>query len=60
MKILRQMYFDIIGERCGHKAVTVAEKAKRDFWLSAAEAKEYGLVDDVLTKALGSEEEEKD
>lgn len=49
MKVLRQMYFDIIGERCGHDAQAVTERAKRDFWLGADEAKSYGLVSDIIT-----------
>ena len=50
MKALRQMYFEIIGDRCGRAAADVAEKAKRDFWLSAEEAREYGLIDKIITK----------
>ena len=49
MKVLRQMYFDIIAERCGHKADEVADKAKRDFWLGAEEALDYGLVSKIVT-----------
>ena len=49
MKALRQMYFDIIAERCGHKSDDVAERAKRDFWLGAGQAKEYGLVSGIIT-----------
>lgn len=49
MKALRKMYFDIIGERCGHKSKDVSEKARRDFWLGADEAKAYGLVKDIIT-----------
>ena len=50
MKVLRQMYFDIIAERCGHEADAVSNKAKRDFWLGADEAKSYGLVKDIIDK----------
>lgn len=50
MKALRQMYFDIIAERCGKDAEAVAEKAKRDFWLSAKEAEDYGLVSKIIAK----------
>ena len=50
MKVLRRMYFDIIGDRCSHPPEDVAEKARRDFWLSAEEAKGYGLVADIITK----------
>ena len=49
MKALKQMYFDIIGERCGHEAAYVSDKARRDHWLSADQAKEYGLVKDIIT-----------
>jgi len=29
----------------------VAADSERDFWMIAAEAKEYGLIDEVLTKS---------
>jgi ATP-dependent Clp protease protease subunit len=50
MKALRQMYFDIIADRCGKDAQGVSDKAKRDFWLSAQEANDYGLVSKIVTK----------
>lgn len=50
MKALRQMYFDIIAERCGRAADEVTERAKRDFWLGAGEALEYGLVNKIISK----------
>ena len=50
MKALRVMYFEIIAERCGHKAAEVADKAKRDFWLSSKEAEAYGLVSRIVNK----------
>ena len=50
MKALRQMYFEIIARRCGKTAEEVTEKAKRDFWLSAEEAREYGLIDRIITR----------
>ncbi|MGE0710401.1 MAG: ClpP family protease [Planctomycetota bacterium] len=49
MKALRQMYFDIIADRCGHDAASVTEKAKRDFWLGATEARDYGLVSAIIS-----------
>jgi len=48
MKVLRKMYFDIIAERCGHESDAVAERSKRDFWLSAQEAADYGLVSKIV------------
>lgn len=55
MKALRQMYFDIIAAACGHESQAVSDKAKRDFWLSADEARDYGLVSKIVTskKELG-------
>ena len=50
MKALREMYFEIIAKRCGRSVEEVTSKAKRDFWLSAQEAKEYGLIDKIITK----------
>lgn len=47
---LRQRYFDIIATACGKQAPVVTEDARRDFWLNAGEALEYGLVDKVVTK----------
>lgn len=49
MKALRQMYFEIIAQRCGRKVDEVTDRAKRDFWLSAEEAREYGLIDRIIT-----------
>jgi ATP-dependent Clp protease protease subunit len=49
MKALRHMYFEIIGKRCGRPAEVVTEKARRDFWLSAEEARDYGLIDRIIT-----------
>jgi ATP-dependent Clp protease protease subunit len=50
MKVLKQIYFEIIAKACGRKIDEVTERARRDFWLSSDEAKEYGLVDRVITK----------
>jgi ATP-dependent Clp protease, protease subunit len=50
MKALRHMYFEIIAKACGHTTEQVTDKARRDFWLSADEAKSYGLVDRIVTK----------
>ena len=39
----------ILAERTGQTLERIAEDTDRDFFMSAEEAKEYGLVDDVLT-----------
>jgi ATP-dependent Clp protease protease subunit len=46
-KIKRELY-EIIGFHTGKTAEEVAKDSDRDYWLSAEEAKAYGLVDEVL------------
>lgn len=50
----------VLAKHTGQEIEKIALDTDRDYYLDAQQAKEYGLVDDVLTKALGSEEEEKD
>ena len=51
---------EIIAEHTGQKVEKVAEDSDRDFYMSAADAKEYGIVDDILTKPLGIEDDDED
>ncbi len=46
---LKVKYNEIMAEATGQTAEKIAEDADRDFWLSPAEAVEYGLVDKVIT-----------
>jgi ATP-dependent Clp protease protease subunit len=50
----------IISEHCGKSIEQIAKDTDRDFFLSAEEAKEYGLVDDLLKKAEAPTEEDED
>jgi ATP-dependent Clp protease, protease subunit len=46
--------FDLLGEFCGKSREQVMEDAQRDLWLSADEALDYGIIDDiVVTKKKG-------
>ena len=45
----RELY-EILSEHSGKSVAEIERDADRDYWLSAAEAKEYGLIDSVLTK----------
>src|SRR6201996_5758287 len=47
-KIKKELY-DIISYHTNQPFDKVAEDCKRDHWLTSTEAKEYGLVDEVLT-----------
>ncbi len=48
-KKLKAMLLELIAERSNKSLDQVREDAERDRWFSAEEAKEYGLVDHVIT-----------
>jgi ATP-dependent Clp protease, protease subunit len=50
----------ILAHHTGQPIERIAKDTDRDFFLSAEEAKNYGLVDDVLQKIPGAEGEDKD
>ena len=47
---LRTELFSIIAEHSGQPVEKVAADGERDFWMTAQEALEYGMVDEILTK----------
>ena len=47
---LRTELFRIIAEHSGQPIARVAADGDRDFWMTAEEAKAYGMVDEVLYK----------
>jgi len=50
-----KILFELLGEFCGKSAEQVTEDAARDFWLTAEESVEYGIIDEVVkTKKKGS------
>lgn len=46
----REMLNEILSRHSGQKIETIAGDTDRDFFLSAEEAKKYGLVDEILSK----------
>ena len=49
-----KILFDLLGSYCGKTAEQVTLDATRDLWLSADEALEYGIIDEVVkTKKKG-------
>ena len=46
----RTELFNIIAEHSGQPLEKVAADGERDFWMSAEEAKAYGMVDEILRK----------
>ena len=47
---LKDRLNEILAAHTGKKAATLAKDTERDFFMSADEAKTYGLVDEVLAK----------
>jgi ATP-dependent Clp protease, protease subunit len=52
----RTLLNGILAESCGKTAEDIARDSDRDFFLTAQQAKEYGLVDEILTKPVESAE----
>jgi len=48
IKKLKKELYEIICNHSGQNVDRVEEDFQRDYWMTAAEAKEYGLVDEVL------------
>lgn len=46
----RTELFRIISEHSGQPYERVAQDGERDFWMSAQEARDYGMVDEILRK----------
>ncbi len=46
---LKQELYEIISKHSGKPIEKILEDADRDFWMRADEAKEYGVIDEVLT-----------
>lgn len=48
---LKQRLNEILAKNTGQKLAKVEKDADRDFWMSAEEAKKYGIIDEVIEKA---------
>lgn len=49
MKTKRELY-EILAVHSGVPIRKIEKDADRDYWLTAAEARDYGLIDEVLAK----------
>jgi len=47
---LRKELYDIIAQHSGKPFEKVEKDSDRDYWMTATEAKEYGMIDQVLKK----------
>jgi ATP-dependent Clp protease, protease subunit len=51
---LRDELYNILSEHSGQKFEKIKKDSDRDYWMDSKEAKEYGMVDEVLTKKKDS------
>ena len=58
----REILNEILAEHTGKSIEDIHKACDRDYYMTAAEAKEYGIVDDILIKqpALGGETEDEE
>ena len=47
---LKKELYTIIADHSGQKYAKVEKDSDRDYWMTAQEAKDYGMVDEVLIK----------
>jgi ATP-dependent Clp protease, protease subunit len=51
---MRERINEILAERTGKTVDQIREDTDRDYWMTAAEAVEYGLIDEVVEPGRGS------
>jgi ATP-dependent Clp protease protease subunit len=49
---LKKELYDIIAHHSGQPYEKIWEDADRDYWMTAPEAKEYGMIDEVLVRQI--------
>lgn len=52
---LKKELYDILAKHSGQTYDKVWQDSDRDYWMKAQQAKEYGLIDEVLTRNPGKE-----
>ena len=50
MQELRKDLYEILAKHADKKYEQIEKDSDRDYWMRASEAKEYGLIDEVLEK----------
>ncbi|MDE7153386.1 MAG: ATP-dependent Clp endopeptidase proteolytic subunit ClpP [Muribaculaceae bacterium] len=51
IQMLKKELYEIIASHSGQPFEKVERDSDRDYWMTAQEAKDYGMIDDVLIKA---------
>lgn len=56
---IKKLSIEFLAEKTGKTYEQVAKDIERDFYMTATEAKDYGIVDKVMPKRISDEEEKK-
>lgn len=48
---LKKELYEILAQHSGKKIGDIEKDADRDYWMTATEAKSYGLIDEILIKS---------
>ncbi len=51
---IRERINEILAERTGQSLETIRKDTDRDYWMTAADALEYGVIDEVIAPGQGS------
>lgn len=57
IKLRKELYY-LLAKHTGNSYKKIEKDSDRDFWMTANEAKKYGMVDEVLERTEQDEEEE--
>jgi ATP-dependent Clp protease protease subunit len=52
IQTLKHELYEIISEHSGKNILQVEKDSDRDYWMTSQEAKEYGIIDDILFKDI--------
>jgi len=58
LKLKKELY-TILAEHSGNTYKKIEKDSDRDYWMTAQEAKEYGMIDEVLTRTKKKDNEDK-
>jgi ATP-dependent Clp protease protease subunit len=51
---VNKILFELLGDFCGKTPEQVTEDSQRDFWMTAQEAVDYGIIDEIVKSKKGS------
>ena len=59
IKNMKKELYDVLAHHTGQPYETIEKDCDRDNWMTSTEAKDYGLVDEVLSRGESAKEGKK-